>query len=91
MYYVYIIYSQKLDKKYIGYSADLRDRIREHNSGKSAYTSKGVPWQLLYYEAYIDEMAARKQELFYKTGQGRRVLNKRLSFLKDEKQDNFIE
>jgi len=40
-----------------------------------------LPLVLVYYEAFIDVNAARKQEIFYKTGQGRRILKKRLEFL----------
>jgi len=35
--------------------------------------------------AFVDEKAARDQELFYKTGQGRRVLKSRLKFLDKDK------
>lgn len=72
MYYVYIIYSKKLNKNYIGYSADLKRRIVEHNNGKTKFSSRGCPWKLMYYEVFKSEKDARKEELFLKTGQGRR-------------------
>jgi len=49
--------------------------------GRVNITKNRLPLILVYYEAFADEKAARKQELFYKTGQGRRILKKRLSFL----------
>lgn len=81
MYYVYILFSKKDKKLYIGYSADLKNRILAHLNGRVGATKNRLPLQLVYYEAFINEKAARKQELFYKTGQGRRILKNRLSFL----------
>lgn len=78
MYYVYIIYSEKLKKRYIGYSTDLRQRLQYHNDGRSPFTSKGVPWKLVYYEAFMYETDARREELFLKTGQGRERLKRLL-------------
>lgn len=74
MYYVYIIFSVKLNRKYIGFSSDLKNRIKDHNKGKCISTSKGKPWKLIYYEAFISEKDARKEELFLKTGKGRERL-----------------
>ena len=45
-YYVYILYSKTLNRYYKGYSNDVEDRLKRHNSGYETYTSKGVPWQL---------------------------------------------
>ena len=81
MYYTYILFSIKDKKLYIGYSADLKTRIEKHLKGHVKITKNRLPLQLVYYEAFISEKAARDQELFYKTGQGRRILKKRLNFL----------
>jgi len=77
MFYVYIIYSKKLRKRYVGYCADLKNRINEHNGGESKFTSRGVPWILIYYEAFLNEVDARREERFLKTGKSR----ERLKFL----------
>ena len=47
---------------YVGYSADLRRRFAEHNAGLSQYTKHGVPWELVYYEAFLSETDARTRE-----------------------------
>ena len=62
MYYVYLIKSEKLNKVYTGYSEDLRERFKAHNSGKSEYTSRGIPWKLVYYEAYESKEDAQNRE-----------------------------
>ncbi|MFC2151156.1 GIY-YIG nuclease family protein [Bacteroidota bacterium] len=48
MFYVYILYSEKLSKYYIGQTNNLVERIKRHNSGKGNYTSKGVPWKMVW-------------------------------------------
>lgn len=75
MYYVYIIFSKKLKKKYIGSTSNLKTRLHKHNSRKSKFTSRGVPWCLLYYEAFLNKSDAIREELFLKSGRGRDRLN----------------
>ncbi len=62
MHYVYIIQSEKDKRYYVGYSANLRQRVQEHNEGKTSYTKKFRPWRLVYYEAYQTESLARGRE-----------------------------
>ena len=81
MFYTYVLYSKKDHKLYVGYSSDLKTRVIKHLKGQVSITKNRLPLVLVYYEAFIDEKAARDQELFYKTGQGRRVLKNRLKFL----------
>lgn len=71
MYYVYVLFSTKLSRRYIGSTADLRKRLKEHNSGKSIFSAKGIPWRIIYYEAFLNKKDALKEEKFLKTGKGR--------------------
>ncbi|MDD2753784.1 MAG: GIY-YIG nuclease family protein [Candidatus Portnoybacteria bacterium] len=84
MFYVYVLKSEKDGNCYTGFSIDLKKRVEEHNKGRVEITKNRRPLLLVYYEAFLDEKAARRQELFYKTGQGRRILKKRLSFIHGE-------
>jgi len=79
MYYVYILFSKKLNKKYIGYSSDLTKRLTDHNSGISIYTAKGIPWRLVYYECFVSKVDAQKEEKFLKSGKGRERMKYLLS------------
>lgn len=46
MFYIYILYSQKSDLYYIGYSDDPDQRLISHNTSKRVtYTSKHRPWE----------------------------------------------
>ena len=62
MFYVYILKSQKNHELYIGSTNNLEKRLAEHNSGKSGYTKRYMPYELIYYEAYKAEPDARKRE-----------------------------
>jgi len=49
MFWTYIIYSEKFDKYYIGYSIDIEGRMAAHNHPKNKeYTKKLQPWRLVY-------------------------------------------
>ena len=62
MYYTYILYSSTIDKYYTGYTSDLKLRIERHNSSWGKYSSKGIPWQLVYSETYATKSEAIKRE-----------------------------
>ncbi len=46
-YKVYVLFSKKLKKYYVGYTKDLEDRLIRHNTGRSRFTSKGIPWEMI--------------------------------------------
>ena len=62
MYAVYILYSSKLDRYYIGYSADVDGRLRRHNDHSKGYTNTGKPWVLVYTEDYKNKSDAEARE-----------------------------
>lgn len=79
MFYVYCLDSLKNRKKYIGFTNDLKKRFKEHNNGTGCeFTKKNGPWKLIFYEAHLNEIDARKMELFYKSGYGREVLKDKI-------------
>lgn len=73
MYYVYVLKNKNNNFLYKGFTKDLKQRIKEHNSKNSPYTSKGE-WGLVYYEAFLSEKIAREEERFLKSGKGRERL-----------------
>ena len=75
---MYILQSESDDGLYIGFTGDLRRRLREHEEGKSISTSYRRPWRLIYYEAYLEEEDALGRERYLKSGGGRRFLAKQL-------------
>ena len=77
-YYVYLLESELDQSWYIGYTADLNNRIAQHNGGKSDYTKRKMPWKVIYYEVSFDKYDAIAREKYLKTGMGRRFLKNRL-------------
>ena len=80
MYYVYILESLDEDKKhYIGYTRDLRKRLREHNSEENRGYTKNRKWRVKYYEVYESKELALKREKRLKNHSGiRKQLYKRI-------------
>ncbi len=64
-YAVYIIYSQSIDKYYVGYSENVDERLKQHNSGISDYSSAAVDWELKYTEYFTTrkEAIGREKEI----------------------------
>ena len=65
MYYTYIIYSAKLDRYYRGSTDNRAERLIDHNSGISKFTSKVSDWTLVYSEEYTtrEEASFREREI----------------------------
>ena len=62
MYYVYLLQNlNNRDDFYLGYSSNLKQRVKSHNSGQNPST-KGRKWKVVYFEAYTTEIAARERE-----------------------------
>ncbi|MFY0624856.1 MAG: GIY-YIG nuclease family protein [Reichenbachiella sp.] len=62
MFVVYILYSKKLKKFYVGSTNNIEDRIYRHNSGQSKFTKKGVPWELVTFVECNDRPEAVRLE-----------------------------
>ena len=73
-FYVYIIYSQSIDKFYIGYTIDIGKRLIDHNSGISTFTSKVKDWKLKYSEKYETRESAMKREREIKNKKSRKYM-----------------
>jgi putative endonuclease len=72
MYTVYVLYSQKHDEIYIGYTSDLENRLLSHNElATKGHTVKFRPWVIAYIEEYLTKPEAMKREARLKTANGR--------------------
>jgi putative endonuclease len=78
MYYVYVIQSKKDNQFYTGFTRDLENRIREHNEGRVSSTKERGPFELIYYEACLNEQDTLAREKYLKSGMGKRYLKNRL-------------
>jgi len=78
LFYVYVLESLKDNKRYIGYTTNLKKRLEEHLTGKSFSTKSRLPMKLIYFEACTNQQDAERREEYFKTTRGRRSLAKRL-------------
>ena len=74
MFYTYIIYSNKLDKYYVGSTENIQVRIENHNKGLSDFTSKGIPWELKYFENFETRKLAIQREFEIKKKKSRKYI-----------------
>ena len=64
MCFTYILYSESLDKFYIGHTCEsLDERLRKHLSDHKGYTSKVKDWKIIYSEIFENKSDAYKKEL----------------------------
>ena len=66
-YYVYMLKSMSIRPiTYVGYTNDLKKRIKLHNSGKGAKFTRGRKWILIYNEKCISKKEAISREYYIK-------------------------
>ena len=66
MYYLYILKSFQKDWHYIGITANIENRLAEHNAGEVKSTKAYQPLILLHKEQFLNKTEARKREIFLK-------------------------
>lgn len=66
MFYAYVLQSEIDNSYYIGHSSDMKKRLEYHNQGLSKYTSKKIPWKIIYIETFGTKQEANRRELFLK-------------------------
>ena len=76
-YFVYVIGSLKNSKPktYVGWTKNLKERLRKHNSGKGAKSTKGRKWKIIYHEIFNSKEKALRREYYLKKD---RILRKKL-------------
>jgi putative endonuclease len=79
MYYCYILYSEKLDKYYIGSTGDLEGRLQRHNTSNHGFTSTGKPWIMKYSESFETKSEALIRELQIKRRKSRNAIEELIS------------
>jgi len=77
MFYTYFIRSINiLEKTYIGFTKNLKDRLIGHNAGRSVYTSDNGPWRLEAFFVFDSESKALRFEECLKTNAGKVFLKR---------------
>jgi putative endonuclease len=75
MFTVYVLYSEKYNKIYIGYTSNIEQRFIAHNELETkGYTLRYRPWKLIYTEVFAEKSEAIKRENQLKTAKGREFI-----------------
>ena len=66
-FYVYMLISRgNKPVSYVGYTNNLKNRIKLHNSGKGAKFTRGRKWKLIYNEKFRSKNKAILREYYIK-------------------------
>ena len=74
MFHVYILYSEKCDRHYIGYASDIQARLIRHNAGLVAATKNCRPYTISAFKSFATETEARKEEYRIKKQKSRKYI-----------------
>ena len=71
MYYVYLIISKNKNstKSYVGYTNNIENRIKKHNDGKGAKSTRGRFWKIIFKKKFKKRSSAMRYEYFLKKNQ----------------------
>ena len=62
-YYVYMLKSMGYKSvTYVGYTNNMNNRLKLHNTGKGAKFTRGRKWKMIYKKTYKTKSEAIKQE-----------------------------
>ncbi|MBS1635625.1 MAG: GIY-YIG nuclease family protein [Bacteroidetes bacterium] len=74
---VYILFSSKLNKYYVGYTGDaLEERVRKHNSDHKGFTGGIGDWVLKYKENFATKLEAIAREKEIKRWKSRKLIER---------------
>jgi putative endonuclease len=74
MHTTYILYSESIDTYYVGSTSNIDDRLKRHNTGRSTYTKRGIPWIIVYQREYLTKSEAYQSEMYIKSQKSRKYI-----------------
>tara|TARA_B000000609_G_scaffold117581_1_gene91698 strand:+ start:75 stop:347 length:273 start_codon:yes stop_codon:yes gene_type:complete len=86
-YYVYLLLTKsgKNHISYVGYTSNLINRLKKHNSSNGAKFTKGRKWKVIYSKKYNNKSTALKEEYKLKKDYKKRKIIKINYLIKNEK------
>ena len=86
-YYVYLLLTKSIKKhiSYVGYTSNLSNRLKKHNSSSGAKFTKGRKWKIIYSKKYSSKSKALREEYKLKNDYKKRKIIKQNYLLQYEK------
>ena len=79
-FYVYLICTKNNNNRlvsYVGYTNNIKNRIKKHNSSKGAKFTRGKNWKLLFKKKFLTKSEAMKYEYMLKKDKMKRTILKK--------------
>ena len=67
--YLIISKNKNSTKSYVGYTNNLENRIKKHNDGKRANSTRGRFWKIIFKKKFKKRSSAMRYEYFLKKNQ----------------------
>lgn len=77
MFFIYVLLCSD-GNLYVGFTTNLKQRLKEHQNGQVNSTKHRLPVDLIYYKACKNRETTLLREKYLKTAWGKRYLNKRI-------------
>jgi len=74
IYTVYILFSEKRNRYYIGCTSNVSERIIRHNQKSNGFTGSVNDWELKYKEEFVNKQTAYHRELEIKKWKSRKKI-----------------
>jgi putative endonuclease len=63
---------------YVGFTHNLKKRIKDHNNGGVVSTKNRIPFELVYWEGCLNQTDATNREKYLKSSWGKRYIKNRI-------------
>jgi len=76
IFYVYMLkcINDNVSRTYVGYTNNLKLRLKKHNTGKGAKSTRGFQWKIIYKKKFYDKRLAMSFEYRFKKNKKKRKL-----------------
>ena len=64
---------RKSSKTYVGFTNNVNDRLKKHNTNKGAKSTKGYKWVVIYKKRFINKKDALSYEYSLKKDKKKRI------------------
>ena len=71
--YLIITFGNKRLISYVGYTKNIKKRLKLHNSSKGAKFTRGRKWKIIYKKSYNSKSVAMKKEYLLKKNKRKRL------------------
>ena len=73
-FFLYILFSESINKYYVGSTSNIEERLKKHLSNHKGFTSRVKDWQVVYFEKFENKSLAAKREKQIKSWKSRKMI-----------------